>query len=51
MASTRNVFARVPNGRLVGHPSRLDLAFPYLLAGLAYCTACNGALIVQTRDF
>jgi DNA invertase Pin-like site-specific DNA recombinase len=26
MASTRNVFARVPNGRLVGHPSRLDLA-------------------------
>jgi site-specific DNA recombinase len=51
MASTRNVFARVPNGRLVGHPSRLDLAFPYLLAGLAYCTACNGALIAQTRDF
>src|SRR5439155_19717071 len=51
MASTRAVFARVPNGRLVGHPSRLDLASPYLLAGLAYCTACSGALIAQTRDF
>src|SRR5437773_2774044 len=51
MASTRTVFARVPNGRLMGHPSRLDLASPYLLAGLAYCTACSGALIAQTRDF
>ncbi len=51
MAATRTVFARVPNGRLVSHPSRLDLVSPYLLAGLAYCTTCNGALIVQTRDF
>ncbi len=51
MASTRSVFARVPNGRLVGHPSRLDLVSQYLLAGLAYCTECGGALIAQTRDF
>ncbi len=31
--------------------ARLDLASPYLLAAVAYCTECSGALIAQTRDF
>jgi hypothetical protein len=44
------VYARRPNGQLVGRPSGADQRSAYLLSGVAQCAVCGGSLVCQVRQ-
>jgi site-specific DNA recombinase len=51
MQRARDTYVRGPKGQLMARPALRDLDTPYLLSGIARCSACGGPLASITRDF